>query len=164
MRTPSPRRRPLFSRRRDRSGTSIVETAFVLPVFLLMVLGFLELSHALMVQNSLRSACRAGARFGSTEGVTTANVETRIQELLSESIDIANLTVFVKDASTLDKPTPSAPSGQDIESLPSIELGTTETSRLFVVRGTVGYNEIAIIPMSFMEGVTLSSQSFMRHE
>ncbi|TWT88170.1 TadE-like protein [Pseudobythopirellula maris] len=161
---------PLLQRRRaarirdERAGTTIVETAFVLPVFLIFVLGIVELGNALMVQNTLRSACRAGARYGSTEGRSTAEVKDRIEEIMAASVDVANLSLFIKDADTLDTPQPQSPSGTQIEALPDIELGDTDVSRLFVVRGTVGYNELAIIPMTFMEGVTLSTQIFMRHE
>ncbi len=57
---------------RSRRGTTVVETALVLPVFLLFVLGLIELGHAQMVKNVLRCACREAARMGSTEGHTTA--------------------------------------------------------------------------------------------
>ena len=64
-------------KREARRGTTVVETALVLPVFLLFVLGLIELGHAMMVSNVLRSACRQAARIGSTEGNTTAEVRSR---------------------------------------------------------------------------------------
>jgi hypothetical protein len=53
-----------FRRDRSRRGTTAVETALVLPAFLLFMLGLIELAHAQMVKNILRTACRLAARIG----------------------------------------------------------------------------------------------------
>lgn len=53
--------------RNDCCGTTVVEMAFVLPTFLLFVLSLVEFGHALVVKNVLPSACRSGARLGSTD-------------------------------------------------------------------------------------------------
>jgi Flp pilus assembly protein TadG len=46
------------------SGTTLVETALVLPVFLAFVLGLMELSHAYMVTKVMRAACREAGSHG----------------------------------------------------------------------------------------------------
>ena len=74
-------------RNRTRRGTTVVETALVLPVFLLFVLGLIELGHALMVKNVLRSACRQAARIGSTEGNTTAEVKQRVLDMIGSAVN-----------------------------------------------------------------------------
>lgn len=155
-----PRRRRAVSRR----GTTVVETAFVLPVFLFFVLALIEFGHAQMVNNVLRSACRAGARLGSTQGNTTADVENFVRQALGAAIDVNAVHVFVKDAGTFDQggSVPEQQSG--FESLPDINLDSAEPRQLFLVRARVDYNDVALVPMQFMQGVVLQGQAFMRHE
>lgn len=148
----------------DRRGTTVVETAFVLPVFLFFIMALIEFGHAQMVNNVLRSACRAGARMGSTQGRTTADVESYVRNALSSAIDVNAVNVFVKNAGSFDEGAgvPSEQSG--FESLPDINLHDAEPRQLFLVRARVNYNDVALVPMQFMEGVVLQGQAFMRHE
>jgi hypothetical protein len=71
--------------------------------------------------------------------------------------------VFVKNASSFDGGG-TTPAGQGLEELPNIDLSTTEPRTLFVVRAKIPYNEVAIVPMPFLEDVVLDAQAFMRHE
>lgn len=67
----------LSSRRTARRGASTVEAAIVIPIFLLMVLGMIDLSMAVTRYNTLSQAARYGARqvavHGSTSVVTGSN-------------------------------------------------------------------------------------------
>lgn len=155
---------------RSRRGTTVVETAIVLPVFLLFMLGIIEFGHAHLVKNILRSACRASARLGSTEGNTTAIVEARLREELGSVINPNRVSVFVKDASVYDQGGDAPTSGQALEALPDIELGDAEPRQLFLVRARVNYNDVAVLPMSipylgnYLSDLVLEGQAFMRHE
>ena len=156
------------NRRRDRKtgffrGTTIVETAVVLPVFLLFLFAIIEFGHAYMVRNMLASACRNGARLGSVEGTTAGDVVECIEQMVASAASTGALETFVKDASSLDEGG-SAPTGSDLEALPDIDLSDAEPRQLFVVRAKLPYNSIAIVPMPFLESVTLQSHAFMRHE
>ena len=147
-----------------RTGTTLVEMAFVLPVFFFFVFALLEFGHAQMVNNVLRSACREGARLGSTQGQSAASVEAHVRQVLSGAMDATQVEVFVKDGSSFDNGA-SVPSDQSgFESLPDINLDDAEPRQLFLVRAKVEYNNIALVPMDFMNGVVLPTQSFMRHE
>ncbi|MEM6798274.1 MAG: TadE family protein [Planctomycetota bacterium] len=157
--TPSRRVRPA-----DRNGTTVVETAFVLPVFLLFVLGLIEFGHAMMVNNTLRSACRAAARIGSTEGRSTADVENHVRQVLGAALDVNAVEIFVKNAQSLDDGAPVPESGAGFETLPDIELADAEPRQMYLVRAKVNYNAIALVPMPFLEGAVLEGQAFMRHE
>lgn len=150
--------------RAERRGTTVVETAFVLPVFLFFVLALIEFGHAQMVNNVLRSACRSGARLGSMEGPTTADVEAHVRQVLGSAINADAVHVYVKDGSTFDEGGSVPESQSEFESLPDINLYDAESRQLFLVRAKVEYNDIALVPMQFMEGVTLQGQAFMRHE
>src|SRR5262245_51976865 len=65
-------------RRAMRRGASATEFAIVAPVFFLMIVGFLELGRALMVQQVLINASRVGARQASTTGATTTEVQNAV--------------------------------------------------------------------------------------
>lgn len=161
---PYPPFRSSSRRRLARHGTTVVEAAIVVPVFLFVVLAIIEFARAMMVTSLLQSACRNGTRIGATEGTTTAEVVARVRQTLGSAIDLNSLTVYVNDASAFDGAgspplTPSA-----VEALPSLEVSAAEPRQLFVVRAKVDYGSIAIVPMAFMNGVVLDAQAFTRHE
>jgi hypothetical protein len=152
-----------------RRGTTVVETALVLPIFLVFILGLIELGHAQMVKNVLRSACRAAARMGTTEGRTTADVRNRALEILDSAVDPDEVQIFVKDASVFDEGGAPPQSGSDLEALGDIELSDAEPRQLFLVRARINYSDIAIVPYvpfigNFLDEVVLEGQAFMRHE
>jgi hypothetical protein len=133
------------------------------------VLGLIELAHAQMVKNVLRSACRQAARIGSTEGNGTAEVEQRVKNVLGSACDESAIEVFVKDASSFDGSGSPSTDGSSLESLPGIELSEAAPRQLFLVRAKVHYNDIAIVPNipylgSFLDDLVLEGQAFMRHE
>lgn len=68
--------------RRQRRGASAVEFAVVMPVFVLMVFGMIEIGRAVMVQQVLVNASREGARVGVLDGKTDADVRTKVNEYL----------------------------------------------------------------------------------
>lgn len=159
------RMRPIRSRR----GTTAVETAVVLPIFLLFVLGLIELGHAQLVKNVLRSACREAARVGSTEGHSTADVEQRVRDIIGAACNVDAVQVYVKDASAFDGNGAPSTSSASLEALPGIQLSEAAERQLFMVRAKIHYNEVAIVPHipylgSFLDDVVLEGQSFMRHE
>ncbi|MEM8864928.1 MAG: TadE/TadG family type IV pilus assembly protein [Planctomycetota bacterium] len=156
--------RRLLRNKNDRRGTTIVETALVLPVFLVFIFGLIELAHAQMVNNALRSACRAAARLGSTQGNSTADAEARVRQVLGAAVDVNAVSVFVKNAEQLDNGGDVPESGDGFESMPDIELADAEPRQLFLIRARVNYNDVALLPASFMSGVSLEGQAFMRHE
>ena len=149
---------------KSRRGTTTVEAAIVLPVFITFVFAIVEFGHTQMVNNLLNSACRNAARLGAVEGTTTADVENKVREILGSGVNAAAVDIFVKDASAGDGAGGLPETGQGIESLSDLEVADAEPRQLFVVRATVPYNNVALLPNSLMKNVTLQSQSFMRHE
>lgn len=148
----------------ERRGTTVVETAFVLPVFLFFIFALIEFGHAQMINNVLRSACREGARLGSTEGRSSADVEGLVRQIIGSAMDAGDAQVFVKDGSSFDAGA-SVPAEQSgFESLPNVNLDEAEPRQLFLVRAKIEYNDVALVPMPFMNGVVLQGQAFMRHE
>lgn len=153
----------------SRNGTSAIETALILPVFLMFVLALVEIGHTQMVRHVLRSACRQAARIGSTEGNTTDDVRQRVLDVLSGCVPPEAVEVYVKDAGVFDSSTTPPSSGTDIESLADIEVANAQPRQLFLVRAKIRYEDVAIVPNipilgSFLDNIVLEGQAFMRHE
>jgi Flp pilus assembly protein TadG len=54
-------------RRRSGRGQALVEFALVIPIFLLLIFGLVDLGRAVFANNSLAEAARDGARYGSVQ-------------------------------------------------------------------------------------------------
>lgn len=147
-----------------RRGTTAVEVAFILPVFLTFVFAIFEYGRSVMVSNLLQCACRNAARAGATEGVTTQQTIDRVEQYLSGAIDTDSLTVVVKNASVWDTTGPYPDTASEFNALPAIELSGSSQRQLFLVRATVNYSEVSLTSLPFFQGMTLTAQSFMRHE
>src|SRR5262245_15618044 len=156
-------------RNRTRGGTTVVETAIVLPVFLLFILTIIEFGHAMMIRNVLSNSCRTGARIGSTTGVTSAQVKDAVKQQLASVVPTGVVTVYVKDASAYDSGSTPPTSDAAIEALPDLELTAAAERQLYLVRAKVSYHNVAIIPHipilgSFLDSIVIDGDAFMRHE
>jgi len=147
----------------QRTGATLVETAVVMPVFLLFVWALIEFGHAYMVSNLLTAAAKRGAREGVVDDVTTAQVIDRVNQILSTAISLEHVTVMVKDASVFDDPETDV-SSVDYASLPDVELDDMDPRKLFVVYIEVPYSQVCIMPPRWVTGVTLKGMSAQRHE
>lgn len=156
--------RLLQKRLKQCRGTAAVETAVVLPVYVLLLFGVIEFGHAHMVQNLLQSGCRNGARMGSTAGPTTAEVIARLRQTLGAGVDDGKVSIWVQDASSLDDGAAWPVTDEEVAALPGIELADAEDRQLFVIRASVAYNDISLLPLPFLSGMRLKAQCFMRHE
>jgi Flp pilus assembly protein TadG len=124
-----------------RCGAAATEFAIVAPVFFMMVIGFIEIGRALMVQQVLINASRVGARMASTTGSTTAGVQSAVQDYTT-SVAVPSVTVAVS-------PNPS-----------SATAGTVIT-----VTTSVGFDSVSWMSSPwFMGGKTLTASSKMRKE
>lgn len=165
-----------FSPRGRRRGVHLVEAAIVLTVFIPFLFGLFQYGHMQMISSLLVTACQNAARYGSTEGVSTADVEQRVKKTLGGAISPARLDqgvvqILVKDASVFDTggdhyDDPAAYKSDPgwFEALPDVELSDAEPRSLFLVRAVVAYNDIAILKLPFMDGAVLVGQSICRHE
>lgn len=88
----SPRR--ALVTRSTRRGIAAVEFAVVVPFFILLVLGMIEVGRGIMVQQILTNAAREGAREAILDGATTTEVQTVVTTYLTgSSIPGATATV-----------------------------------------------------------------------
>jgi Flp pilus assembly protein TadG len=71
--------------RKKRRGVAAVEFALVAPLFVLMVMGMIEVGRAIMVQQVLTNASREGARRAVLDGATNTEVTTFVNTYLSNA-------------------------------------------------------------------------------
>lgn len=65
--------RPHKSIRQDQSGAAAVEMAFVLPMFLLLVMGIIEFGRAYWVMNSMQFALDEAGRYAMLHSATATD-------------------------------------------------------------------------------------------
>ena len=62
------------ARRERSSGQSLVEFALVLPLFLLILIGMIDVGRAIWANNSVANAAREAARYAIVHGGTKSNL------------------------------------------------------------------------------------------
>ena len=147
-----------------RRGTYVVEFAIVFPVFMLFIMGLVEFGHVNLVINALNNAARIGARMGSVENVSTAQVRSKVDAIMQAALQSTTaVTVHIKDASSFDA-ADLDPEDIQYASLPNIELSSADDAQLFLVRVEVPYSSVALLPPFWARNLNLSGQAVMRHE
>jgi Flp pilus assembly protein TadG len=80
-----------------RDGATAMETAVVLPVFFLLLFGFVEFGHVFMTIHTLKSAARRAARLGISETATTASVTALANQITSSAIPGSSVTITCQE-------------------------------------------------------------------
>jgi Flp pilus assembly protein TadG len=127
--------------RTPRWGTAAVEFAIIGPIVVMLVLGMIEFSRLMMVQEILTNAAREGARQAVLNGATTSNATTTVSNYLSGA-GISGYTTTVS-------PDPS----------------TAEAGTAITVQITIPYSDVTWLPTPiFLGGVTLTATVIMCKE
>ena len=137
-----PRLAPQRRRSRgQRFGVAAAEFAIVAPLFLLFVIGIVELGRALMVQQVLINASRVGARQAITLGATSSSVTSAVADY-STSVAVPGVNVTV-----------------------SPDPGAAVAGDPITVTTSVPYSSVSWLPSPwFLGGATLTASSRMRKE
>lgn len=142
------------SRCHRRRGASAVEMALVLPVFLVVILGIIEFGRAMMVSNLITNAARQAGRMSTLEGTTNAEVTAYINNFLSQSVGATGAS-----ASTTISISPA-----DGNADPENEIGNAGSGDLITIKVQVPFNDVALIPGSYLAGRNLTATIMMQHE
>jgi len=67
----------------NQRGSALLETAFTLPLLLLVSVGIFEFGRAYQMEQVLTNAAREGARLAVMPGSTTSMVEARVKSYLT---------------------------------------------------------------------------------
>ncbi len=70
--------------RQNRRGAVLVEMAMIVPVFVLLVLGMIYAARLIMVGHELTVASREGCRVAASNGKTSSDVTTRVNQVLTD--------------------------------------------------------------------------------
>jgi Flp pilus assembly protein TadG len=146
-----------------RRGALTVEVALIMPVFILFLFAIMEFGHFCLVSHTLHGAARRGALLGSYEGVTNAQVETKVKSIVNAAINADQATILIKDASIFDSGDLNAAS-IDYNGLPSVTLEDAERGDCFLVQVKVPYDNVSLLPTFFIKGATIVGQAAIRHE
>lgn len=152
-----------LKRSNRRRGSTAVEVALTLPIFIMFLAALMEFGHVMFVSHMLKAAAKSGARYGATGGVTTAQVQSRVQQIVGSAIKASKATVLVRDAAIFDTANVAAGS-INYNSLPTVELSSIEQGHLYIVQVTVPYNQVALLPPFWVKNRTVTGQSVLRHE
>jgi Flp pilus assembly pilin Flp len=85
--------------RRDTSGATIVEFALILPVLCMMLLGTLDLGYRSYVGSVVQGTLHDAARMATVGGVTTAQIQTFVQNRLQAFSRNATITTTTRSYS-----------------------------------------------------------------
>ena len=141
----------------------MAETAVVLPIFFILLFGFIEFGHVFMTIHALNTAARKAARLGISEASTTADVTALAQKIAGSAMSVSKVSILVKDGSVFDTTGVNA-SAIDYNALPNIELASAKRRQLFTVRVSVDYAEIAILGPRWLGHLKVYGQAVMRRE
>lgn len=135
---------------KDRLGAAAVEMALVLPVFVTVILGIIEIGRAVMVGQLVTSAAHEAARAAVLDGSTNSSVSDVATSFLQSSAGVSagNVTVTISVS--------SGSAGNQVANAAQNDLITVTVSVPFA---TVSY-----LPPSYMAGKSLSATCAMRHE
>lgn len=150
-------------RSQRRSGTTAVEMAMIMPVFFLMLFAIVEFGHAMMIRSLMISTAKDAARMAAVGEMTTQSIVEYIDSRLNKAMDSEVATIWVKNASLFDDPNNDT-EAVEIDDLPDIELSTAESRQLFIIRISVPYEGVALLPPFWTTGLTITGDSVIRHE
>ena len=101
MKHSTSKRRRLF----QKEGTTTVEMALVLPIFLAFVFGCMEFSRISMIRSRAANAAYEGARFAMVQGSSTADAQEAVADSLAiTGIRGSNTTVRFQDENDVEVP------------------------------------------------------------
>lgn len=145
-------------------GQTLVETAFILILLMLIVLGIAEFARAWFMKSSLKNAVRHGVRVAVvTPDITNGGTATKPDP--PPSTCPPSLTGNEKVFCEIWKASPGVPVGAGTSVTLAVEGGTLETGDEIKVTATVT-NFQTIVPKllgSFIPS-TLSAEASMRYE
>ncbi len=150
-------------RSRDR-GQTLVEFALILPVFLLVLLGILDLGRAVYYSSTLSNVSREAARLGITDQMC----KDILDEATGRSVGLSTVTVTVKVLNpdkTLKATCPANPASTDfvttaIGDLVDVKVQASYVAATPVISRVVGTIQMAVESVFAIESTcTVPSQA-----
>ncbi len=77
-------------------GQSLIEMAFITPIFLVMLVGMVEYGRVLLTQHVITNAAREGARLAVVFGASDTTVQSTVNSLISNgSLTLSKATITI---------------------------------------------------------------------
>jgi Flp pilus assembly protein TadG len=140
--------------RRPQRGQALVEFAFVIPIFLVLFMGVVDLGTAVFSYNSLTNAAREGARLAIVNQDEPSVIQRAEEQLFLAEIDTPNVTVGFYEPKTDGTPDTSS------------ECDPAAVGCLAVVSFETTYHPLTpiIAQIVFPHGVTFTAESVLTVE
>jgi Flp pilus assembly protein TadG len=127
----------------SRRGAALVEFAVVMPVFLVFIVGMIEIGRAIMVQQLITNASREGARIAGYDSTTLTSTVTSAVNTSLSNVKITSATTTVS---------PDPPSGASDGQQVSVTV-------------SIPYSQVSWVPSPFLlKNRTLQATTVMRRE
>lgn len=143
------------SRTTQRSGAVIVETAIVMPVFVVILWGIVEFGRAFMVGQLATSAARFGARAAILDGSTNSVVINDVKAYFVRTVK----GITVNDVTVEITVTPATGNSN-----PNHQLAASHSRDVCQVTVAVPYQRVSYFSPRFLKGATLRGICAMHHE
>ena|SRR5688500_6986644 len=99
----------MMLRGRDRRrGQAMVEFALIIPIFLLMIFGIIDLGRAVYAYSTLNNAAREGARVAAVDQTLTHIEDVASGHAVGLGLPVTAVTVEYRSADDPDDPCPAA--------------------------------------------------------
>lgn len=139
---------------RRRFGAATVETALVLPVFFMVMVGIVEVGRAFMVSQLLTNAAREGGRIAAMNGSTNSEVIQTVKDVAEKTAGLkpgdVQVTITITEAS-------GNPETND-------QVSNARKRDLCEVVAKINYDKVNLLPIKYLVGSQLVGQAAMRHE
>ena len=136
--------RPSEARRR---GAAAVEMAMVLPVFITVVLGLIEVGRGIMVAQLMSNAAREAARLAVVDGSTNSTVSDAAKNFLAGAANVSAGDVTV-----------------NITTAGGGSVSAAQPRELITVNVSLPFSKVSWLPPKYLAGKSLSATAAMRHE
>lgn len=130
-----------------RKGAAAVEMAMVLPVFITVVLGLIEVGRGIMVAQLMSNAAREAARLAVVDGSTNSTVSDAAKNFLASAANVSTSDVTV-----------------NITTASGGSVSAAQPRELITVNVTLPFEKVTWLPPKYLAGQTLSATAAMRHE
>lgn len=138
-----------------RCGAVLVETAIVLPVFLVVVWGIMEFGRAMMVGQLTTNAARYGARAAILDGSTNSSITSDVKQYVVDTVK----GITISDV-TVDISVTPGPGNQN----PNNQLAASKPRDICKVTVTVPYERVSYFSPRFLKNANLRGVCSMSHE
>jgi Flp pilus assembly protein TadG len=131
-----------------------VEFAFVLPVFLMLLVGIVEFGRWMTVGQLVAHAAREGARTGVVNYRSNADVEQTVAAILQETLNLSSGSITT---TVTVEPAPGNPNASN-------QVANAAARDLVIVNVRVPFDDVSLIPSQYLGGKFVTGEARMRHE